>query len=155
MPPPAEQLVGAHPRPAQEAPRAAPLTCASSKVCAANVLAGKAEGAAQEERLLRQQAADGSPAAHRPPAPHRPPLSALGGLPRNAAHWAHRRAFVRVSAAHYCADRGGVVAPSQCVLAPHSSGCLPAGRLPAHQELRWTAWRQSPRPAAPRQRGRG
>ena len=30
-------------------------------------LAGKAEGAVQEERLLRQQAADGSLAAHRPP----------------------------------------------------------------------------------------
>ena len=73
----AEQLVGAHPRPAQEAPRAAPLTCASSKVCAANVLAGKAEGAAQEERLLRQQAADASPAAHRPP----PPTSLCSGRP--------------------------------------------------------------------------
>jgi hypothetical protein len=98
----AEQLTGAHPRPAQEAPRPAPLTCASSRVWrdrpGGEGRGGCTGGAVAE----RQQAADGSLAPLT--APHRPTLSALGGLPGNAAHLAHRRAFVWVSAAHYRAD---------------------------------------------------
>jgi hypothetical protein len=98
--------VGAHPRPAQEAPRAAPLTSASSRVNDAIVLPGKAEGAAQKERLLRDSRQQ-TRLPRRSPPPHRPTLSALAGrlllLLGNAAQLCLRWE----SAAHYRADRTG------------------------------------------------